>query len=291
MESIKMLIECSKNYPSLAEMAIDYEVQESGKSRIEIIERMRQQLHVMQQSVNRGVEGIESKTKLTGNDALRLDQYMKSKVTLCGDTTLLAVRNAIATNEVNAAMGLICSTPTAGSAGVVPGVLLALAERFRLSEQEQIEFLFVAGIFGLVIANNASISGAVGGCQAEIGSACAMASAASVAIRGGTAEMAASALAISIKNLLGLVCDPVAGLVEVPCVKRNALGASLALVSADMALAGIESKIDADDVIETMYRVGQEMPHDLKETGFGGLAASKSGIELSEQIFNNREGL
>ncbi|AMC92849.1 serine dehydratase [Erysipelothrix larvae] len=292
MDSIKALIEAAKDYESLAECAIDYEVQNSGMTKEQVLNKMKYQLDTMKRTVDQGVNGVRSKTGLTGMDAKKLHEYINTKDTLCDTTILNAVQNAIATNEVNAAMGLICATPTAGSAGVVPGVLTSLHERFNMSEKEQLDFLFVSAIFGYIIANNASISGAMGGCQAEIGSASAMASAACVCYRGGTPEMAAHALAITIKNLLGLVCDPVAGLVEVPCVKRNALGASLALVSADMALAGIKSKIDPDEVIETMYRVGQQMDASLKETGQGGLATTPSGLKYTEEIFGgNREGL
>ena len=183
-------------------------------------------------------------------------------------------------------MGLICATPTAGSAGVAAGVLSALNDERHLTLEQQLNFLFTAGAFGLIIANKASISGAAGGCQAEIGSASAMASAALVEVCGGTPEQSAQAAAITIKNMLGLICDPVAGLVEVPCVKRNALGASQAFISADMALAGITSVIPPDEVVETMHRVGMQMPSIFKETAEGGLAASKTGKEIMERLYS-----
>ena len=214
-----------------------------------------------------------------------MNEYLEKGEFICGETVLKAVKNAIATNEVNAAMGLICATPTAGSAGVVPGVLFAMTDRYELSESEQINFLFTAGAFGLVMANNASISGAEGGCQAEVGSASAMASAAIVENRGGTPEMSSQAVAITLKNMMGLICDPVAGLVEVPCVKRNALGSSQAMVSADMALAGITSAIPTDEVIEAMYQVGRQMPTAFKETAEGGLATTPTGKRLAKEIF------
>ena len=211
--------------------------------------------------------------------------YLAKGDSYCGDTVLSAAQNAIAVNEVNAQMGIICATPTAGSAGVLAGVLMAIRDKLELSRQRQLEFLFTAGAFGLVIANSASISGAEGGCQAEVGSASAMAAAALVAVRGGTANQSAQAVAIVLKNMMGLICDPVAGLVEVPCVKRNAMGATQALVSADMALAGITSVIPPDEVVEAMHRVGMQMPSIFKETAEGGLATTPTGLKIKQKIF------
>ena len=210
---------------------------------------------------------------------------MTNGKTLSEKSVLTAVRNAMAVNELNAKMGLVCATPTAGSAGCLPAVLSTAIEKLELSEKEQLDFLFTAGAFGLVIGNNASISGAEGGCQAEVGSAAAMSAAALVKAAGGTAFQASQAVAFVIKNMLGLICDPVAGLVEVPCVKRNALGASFALVAADMALAGIKSQIPTDEVIDAMYQVGSSLPTAFRETAEGGLAATPTGKQLSKEIF------
>src|SRR5699024_823184 len=196
-----------------------------------------------------------------------------------------AASKAMATNEVNAAMGVICATPTAGSAGCVPGVLFAVKEQLQPTREEMVRFLFTSGAFGFVVANNAMISGAAGGCQAEVGSAGAMASAAVVEMAGGTPEQSAEAFAMTLKNMLGLVCDPVAGLVEVPCVKRNAGGSSLAVVSADLALAGVTSRIPCDEVIGAMYKIGQTMPVELRETGEGGLADTPTGRFMRDKIF------
>ena len=184
-------------------------------------------------------------------------------------------------------MGVICATPTAGSAGVAAGVLSALTEERGLTREQQINFLFTAGAVGLVIANNASISGAAGGCQAEIGSASAMASAALVEVCGGTPEQSAEAVAITIKNMLGLICDPVAGLVEVPCVKRNVAGVVNAISSAQLALAGITSVITPDDTIDSMRRIGNDLPSCLKETSTGGLAVTESAKRIMEQFKNH----
>ncbi len=287
--TIKDLIEdAENNTQSLAVSIMNEEMADHGMSREEMRNIMLKQRDVMMQSITRGIAGVHSKTGLTGNDAKRMHDYLEKGETLCGGLILNAVQNAIATNEVNAAMGRICATPTAGSAGVVPGVLKSLVDAYNLTDDQQVDFLFVAGGFGLVVANNASIAGATGGCQAEVGSAAAMASAATVAVLGGSPQQAGHAFAMTIKNMLGLVCDPVAGLVEVPCVKRNALGASQALVSADMALAGIQSLIPADEVVEAMYQVGNAMPSSLRETGLGGLAMTETGKVYAEKIFGKK---
>jgi L-serine dehydratase len=269
----------------IAEIMISQEVEVTGKSREVIISQMERNLEVMEQAVERGLSGVRSHSGLTGGDAVLLQEYMKKGTFLSGRTVLDAVSKAVATNEVNAAMGTICATPTAGSAGVVPGTLFAVKEKLNPTREQMVHFLFTAGAFGFVVANNASISGAAGGCQAEVGSAAGMAAAAIVELAGGTPQQSAEAMAITLKNMLGLVCDPVAGLVEVPCVKRNAMGAANAMVAADMALAGITSRIPCDEVIDAMYKIGQSMPTALKETAQGGLAATPTGRALEAKIF------
>lgn len=269
----------------IAEIMIRQEVEVSGLSREEVLTKMDQNLTVMERAIERGLNGVKSRTGLTGGDAVLLQNYIQSGKSLTGTLLLDAVSKAVATNEVNAAMGIICATPTAGSAGVVPGTLFAVKDKLNPTRQEMIEFLFTAGAFGFVVANNASISGAAGGCQAEVGSASGMAAAAIVEMAGGSPKQSAEAMAITLKNMLGLVCDPVAGLVEVPCVKRNAMGASNALTAADMALAGITSRIPCDEVIGAMYAIGQSMPSALRETAEGGLAATPTGRRLEAEIF------
>ncbi|USK64438.1 L-serine ammonia-lyase, iron-sulfur-dependent, subunit alpha [Peribacillus frigoritolerans] len=271
----------------IAEIMILQEMEFSGLSREQIIEKMDRNLTVMEQAVERGLKGVQSVTGLTGGDAVLLQNYIKSGKALAGNLLLGAVSKAVATNEVNAAMGMICATPTAGSAGVVPGTLFAVKEKLNPTRAEMIEFLFTSAAFGFVVANNASISGAAGGCQAEVGSASGMAAAAIVELAGGTPSQAAEAMAITLKNMLGLVCDPVAGLVEVPCVKRNAMGASNAITAADMALAGITSRIPCDEVIDAMYKIGLTMPVALRETAEGGLAATPTGRKLAKEIFGS----
>lgn len=283
--TIEELVNKGTENGSLSDLIIEEEIRDSGHTYDVIWTQMQRQLKVMKQSIARGIKGVQSQTGLTGGDAKKIYEYIQKGNMISDPIILTAVQNAVGTNEVNASMGLICATPTAGSAGVVPGVLSALIEKYDLSEEQQIRYLFVAGGFGLVVANNASISGAMGGCQAEIGSASAMASAAAVDVLGGTPAMASHAFAMTIKNMLGLICDPVAGLVEVPCVKRNALGASQAIISADMALAGVESRIPADDVVSAMNEVGIDMNSKYKETAEGGLANTATARALEKEIF------
>lgn len=283
-DSMENLLNMIKD-KDLAQAVIEFEMAQSEESYEYVWNKMRLQLEVMRKSVQLGIDGVSSSTGLSGNDANKLDNYLSSGLNITGNLIAKAVRNAIATNEVNASMGVICATPTAGSAGVLPGVLMALVEEYDLNEKEQIEFLFVAGGVGFIIANNASISGAEGGCQAEIGSASAMCAAALTHYFGGNVKQCIEASSMTIKNMLGLICDPVAGLVEVPCVKRNALGASQAIVSAQLALAGIESRIPADEVIATMHKVGQEMSSKYKETAKGGLAVTQTALNYQKELF------
>lgn len=270
---------------SVAELMIHTEIELTGRSREEIFQLMRRNLEVMKASVELGMSEKLSRSGLTGGDAAKLNQYIRAGKTLSDITVLSAARNAIAVNEHNAKMGLVCATPTAGSAGCLPAVLTTAIQKLDLSEEDQLNFLFTAGAFGLVIANNASISGAEGGCQAEVGSASAMSAAALTLAAGGSPYQASQALCFVIKNMLGLICDPVAGLVEVPCVKRNAMGASYAFIAADMALAGIESKIPADEVIDAMYQVGSTLPTAFRETAEGGLATTPTGRRYKKEIF------
>ena len=245
----------SQNKP-ISEIMIEQEMLITKRSREDIIAQMDNNLTVMEKAVERGLQGVQSTSGLTGGDAVLLQKYMATGKSLSGDLIMDAVSKAVATNEVNAAMGTICATPTAGAAGIVPGTLFAVKNKLNPTREQMINYLFTSGAFGFVVANNASISGAAGGCQAETGSAGSMAAAAIVEMAGGTPQQSAEAFSIVMKNMLGLVCDPVAGLVEVPCVKRNAMGAAKALVGADMALAGVVSRIPTDEVIEAMHKIG-----------------------------------
>lgn len=286
--TVKELLALTENGMPIWQGAVKKESQTQELSEAEVCERMKQNLAVMEESVAQGMKGVQSITGLTGYDAKRLKEYMDAGNTLCGGPVLKAVCYAIAANEQNSAMGVICAAPTAGSCGIVPGVMLAVKEHAGLTEDDMVHFLFTAGAFGLIIANNAFISGAAGGCQAEVGSASAMAAAAAAEAMGGTPEQSAHACAIALKNMLGLVCDPVAGLVEVPCIKRNAAGASNALVAADMALSGIKSRIPCDEVIEAMYNIGRQLPMTLRETALGGLAMTPCAKKCEKMLFNKK---
>lgn len=221
--------------------------------------------------------GITSTSKLAGGDGEKLRQYREKETSLCGDFVVGVMEKAVKMGESNACMKRIVASPTAGSCGVVPAVLLSLRERFSYSDEEMTKALLVAAGIGGVIASRAFIAGAAGGCQAEIGSASAMAAGAAAYLQGGDMDTICHAAAMALKNLLGLACDPVGGLVEVPCVKRNVIGATSALTATDMALAGIRSKIPPDEVIDAMRSIGVAMPSCIKETGKGGLAMTPEG--------------
>ncbi|HCD7261320.1 TPA: L-serine ammonia-lyase, iron-sulfur-dependent, subunit alpha [Staphylococcus aureus] len=293
-DSIRETIDYAvENNMSFADIMVKEEMELSGKSRDEVRAQMKQNLDVMRDAVIKGTtgDGVESVTGYTGHDAAKLRDYNETHHALSGYEMIDAVKGAIATNEVNAAMGVICATPTAGSSGTIPGALFKLEKTHDLTEEQMIDFLFTSALFGRVVANNASVAGATGGCQAEVGSASAMAAAAAVAIFGGSPEASGHAMALAISNLLGLVCDPVAGLVEIPCVMRNAIGSGNALISADLALAGIESRIPVDEVIEAMDKVGRNLPASLRETGLGGLAGTPTGEAIKRKIFGTAEDM
>lgn len=286
-KSIEQLVQLAEqgNIP-LSEVMIQEEMEASELSREQVFRKMQDHLDTMEQAAERGLtEDIRSRSGLTGGEGKKLAAYAAAGGSVSGSRMLNAVSRAIATNEVNAAMGTIVATPTAGACGVIPGCLFGLAPELGASRENMVRFLFTSGAIGFVIANQSFISGAAGGCQAEVGSASAMAAAAVVEMAGGSPRQSAQAAAIALKNTLGLVCDPVAGLVEVPCVMRNAMGAANALVAADLALAGVQSVIPADEVIAAMYRVGQAMPNTLKETALGGLADTPTGRQIKQQLF------
>lgn len=254
-----------------------------------LFERMDARLSVMEDSVKAGMNpALRSTSGLTGGDASRMWDHAASGG-ICGGFTNRAMARALAVSENNAAMGKIVAAPTAGSCGILPGAVVSMLDEGRCSREAAVMALFTAGAFGMVIAQNASIAGAEGGCQAECGSAAAMAAAALVELMGGTPQQCAHACAMAIKNQLGLVCDPVAGLVEIPCIKRNVSGVAIAFSSAEMALAGIVSKIPADECIGAMREVGCSIPTALRETAKGGLAATPTGERLREQVFGSRK--
>lgn len=270
---------------SLSALVLADQAEQTGQSADALYQQMYQRLSVMRQAVVAGVNpDLRSTSGLTGGDGARMAAYAATGGMtggfLCG-----AMARAIAVAEYNAAMGKIVAAPTAGSCGILPGTVLTLQEERQLPERAAVMALFTAGAIGMVIAENASVAGAQGGCQAECGSAAAMAAAALVEMMGGTPTQAGHACAIAIKNQLGLVCDPVAGLVEIPCIKRNVSGVAVAFTAAEMALAGIESKIPVDETVDAMRRVGDSIPCALKETAQGGLATTPTGLRLKEQVF------
>ena len=250
-----------------------------------LMAQMEKSLQVMEKAVERGMDPqLRSTSGLTGGDAWKMMEYGKSGG-ITGSFMTGAMARALAVSEYNAAMGKIVAAPTAGSCGIMPGCLVSVMKERNISREKVIEGMFTAAGFGMVIAKRASVSGAQGGCQAECGSAAAMTAAAMVEMMDGSPKQAADACAIALKNQLGLVCDPVAGLVEIPCIKRNVAGIMVAFSSADMALAGIESRIPADEVIDAMKEVGDSLPCALKETAQGGLANTPTAKRMKESVF------
>lgn len=251
-----------------------------------LYQTMERSLSVMRESVEDGFDPDKrSASGLTGGDAFKMKKVVEENKNICGEIFGTAMAKALAVSQTNACMGKIVAAPTAGSCGILPAVLLTISEKRNVANHDVVMSLFTASAVGMIIANNASIAGAEGGCQAECGAASAMAAAAMVELSGGTPEMCAHACAIALKNILGLVCDPVAGLVEIPCIKRNAAGVANAFVAAELALAGIESAIPADEVIIAMKKIGDAMSSALKETAEGGLAVTPTGKKLCEKVF------
>ncbi|WP_160679965.1 L-serine ammonia-lyase, iron-sulfur-dependent, subunit alpha [Clostridium sp. C8-1-8] len=285
----ELLSICKENQWSLSEFAIQAEMEQSEAARDVVMNEMRKALKVMIEATTEGREKeVYSVSGLIGGDGYKLQKYLMQGKSLTGDVMVSAMAKAISCAEVNASMGRIVACPTAGSCGILPAVLLTAGEKLNLSEDKLIEGLFAASAVGSIIAQNATVAGAEGGCQAECGSAAAMSAAAIVELMGGTPEMSLNAAAIVIKNILGLVCDPIAGLVEVPCAKRNFAGAVSALTTADLVMAGVSSKIPFDDTVDAMYRVGKSLPSELRETAQGGLAITKTGLKLKKQIFGDQ---
>ena len=283
--SIAELVELAQkaNCP-ISQIVIQWEMENNFVAEEKQRAMMLKNWQVMEESLKRGLTNYEkSVSGLTGGDAVKLYAYRQHGYT--GEAVLSAAASAVGVSEVNAVMGRIVACPTAGSCGIVPAAIYAAAEKNGNNIDEIVDALFTASGIGMVVEANASIAGAYGGCQAECGTAAGMAAGALVQLAGGTPEIVGNAVALAIKNLLGLACDPVAGLVEVPCVKRNGFFAVHAMVAADMAMAGVQSVIPVDDVIDAMNRIGRSMPSSIKETAEGGLATTKTGLRLTKEIF------
>lgn len=287
LELINLSVE---NKCRISDLVLKQQAEQMELSEQEVFNKMEENYEVMASCIQPGcAPDLKSTSGLTGGDAYKMREAVYSGKNLTGSLLGGALYRALAVSELNAAMGRIVAAPTAGSCGILPAAILTLQEEKKLPENECIMSLFTASAVGMVIANNASLAGAQGGCQAECGSASAMAAAAIVELCSGTPEMIGDAVAIALKNILGLVCDPVAGLVEIPCIKRNASGVAQAFVAAEMALAGIKSAIPADEVIVAMKRVGDAMPAALKETADGGLASTPTGRKLCRQVFGTEK--
>ncbi|MBU7314370.1 L-serine ammonia-lyase, iron-sulfur-dependent, subunit alpha [Paenibacillus oleatilyticus] len=285
-QTLRQLAElCRSESTTVARLMIEEQAKETGETREQVIRQMAEYYQTMKEAVRRGIEQpTASRSGLTGGDAGRVASFAASGDPSSGREASTAMAYALAVSEVNASMGRVVATPTAGSCGIIPGVFVSSQERFGWPDEKLVEGLFCAGAIGYVIANNSSISGAEGGCQAEVGSAIGMAAGALVEMRGGSPEQAMHAVGLALKNTLGLICDPVAGLVEIPCIVRNGLGAVNALAAADMALAGVRSVIPSDEVIGVMLSVGRAMPREHRETALGGLAQTPTGRKLTEQL-------
>ena len=290
-DSISELVrEAETRNMKISELVLADQAEAMELSPLEVYEKMELDFMVMAESVKAGQQKDQkSMSGLTGGEGYKMKAYAEQNGGgLCGAFLGKAISRALAVAGCNASMGRIVAAPTAGSCGILPGCLVSLWEDRGFDEKTVVMSMFTAGAFGMVIANRASIAGAQGGCQAECGSAAAMAAAALVELMGGTSAQCADACAIAIANQLGLVCDPVAGLVEIPCIKRNVSGLVIAFSSADLALAGIEAKIPADECLDAMRRVGNVLPDSLKETAKGGLAATPTGQKLQRQVFDDR---
>jgi len=282
----KELLEQTKIHNTSISQIVIMAESESFQTPIEsIVKHMKLNYKVMEASSKDAIEDAKSHMgHIIGGDGKKAFDYANSQKSICGELINKAMARAFSCSEVNASMGRICAAPTAGSCGIIPAVMFTLAEAYDLDEDTIVNGLFAAAGIGEIIATHATLSGAEGGCQAECGSASAMAAAAVVELRGGSVSQSLHAAAIALKNIMGLICDPIAGLVESPCAKRNASGAVNALISADMALAGIESAIPFDEVVDAMYAVGKSLPSSLRETAQGGIAITPTGMALSHKI-------
>lgn len=276
---------CKEKNLNISEVVIEKEIKSDGFTYDKLMEKMRDTLQVMKNSATAALDKeVKSVSGLTGGNSKKMEDYKNSGKTFSGTFINSAMAKAFSTSEVNASMGKIVAAPTAGASGILPSALLSAQEKLNLTDDELIKGLFTAAGIGEIIAKNATISGAEGGCQAECGAASAMAAGAIVEMAGGSPEAALNAAGFALTNILGLVCDPIAGLVEYPCALRNASGVINAFISADMALAEVQSIVPFDEVVESMYKVGKAMPESLRETALGGLAATATGKACAKRL-------
>lgn len=276
---------CNENNKKISEIVIEKEIKTTNISYDELMNRMKDTLSVMKSSATSALnQEVKSVSGLTGGDSKKVEEYKNSGNTLTGGFMVSAMAKALSTSEINASMGKIVAAPTAGASGILPSALLSAGERLNLTDEQLIMGLFTAAAIGQIVAKNATVSGAEGGCQAECGTAAAMAAAAIVEMAGGTPDVSLNAASFALVNIMGLVCDPVGGLVEYPCALRNASGVVNALTSADLALAGVKSLVPFDEVVDAMYKVGKLLPESLRETALGGVATTPTGEMLRRGI-------
>ena len=283
IESLAFLMEAGK-YQDLFDIILYSDCIERGVTKEQSFEQMKALYKAICRAKEGYDPGMRSSSGMVGGDGAKMRKYVRSGKTICGEYMGGVIAQAIEMGESNACMKCIVAAPTAGSCGVLPAVLLPYQQRENLPDDDMTRAMYIAGAIGQVVATKASIAGAAGGCQAEIGTASAMGAAALCYLAGGSADAVCHAAAIAIKSLLGLVCDPIAGLVEVPCVKRNVAGAAIAMTSADIALAGVRSAVPPDEVIMAMKEVGDKMDVSLRETGLGGIAATPFAQKISEKM-------
>jgi L-serine dehydratase len=280
----ELLSLCNEKNVKISEIVILDEIESNGLSREEILLKLDEILVIMENASSATLYNpVKTLGGLIGGEGKKMMNYLQQNRMITDQWIVKAMARAFVCSEYNASMGKICAAPTAGSCGIIPAAILTYAEKFKLNRKEMIEGLLVASGIGKIISINATVSGAEGGCQAECGSAAAMAAAALTEMSGGTSEQSMHAAAIALKNIMGLICDPIGGLVESPCSKRNASGVVNAMISADMALAGVASIIPFDEVVEAMKNVGTGMHQDFKETARGGIAITRTALELIEK--------
>lgn len=283
----ELLQQCKSENKSISAIVIKSEIEKTNTTYPILMEKMKETLDIMKKSASSALDReIISVSGLTGGDSKKVETYKSKGKSLTGDLVTSAMAKALSTSEVNASMGRIVAAPTAGASGILPAALISAKEKLNSTDEEVIFALFAASGIGEIVAKNATVSGAEGGCQAECGVAAAMAAAAIVEMAGGSPEESLNAASFALINIMGLVCDPVGGLVEYPCALRNASGVVNALTSADLALAGMKSLVPFDEVVEAMYEVGKMMPEALRETALGGLAATPTGACLNRRIRN-----
>lgn len=288
--SCRQLLEMAeaRNVP-IHEIVIENEMKNGNIGRAEVLAGMKERYGIMRTSAERALDQpLPTEGRLITGIASTQYRYSRSGDTLCGEFINTVMARALSGSEVNASMGKICAMPTAGSCGIVPAVLISVGEVLNKPEEDVIKALITASGIGVIVVENATVAGSEGGCQAECGVAAAMAAAGAVELKGGTPAMSMEAFSFALINIMGLVCDPVAGLVQIPCAQRNASQAVNALLSADLALSGAKFPIPTDEVIDAMYKVGKLLPVQLRETAMGGIAATETGKAIEARIFNNK---